>query len=116
MLSCFSRIRLFATLWTVAHQALLSIGFSRQESWRGCPALLQGIFLTQGSNLCLLCLLIWQVDSKLPLLATKKDWDKTDVQIEIKGWRSSWKGPESGKAWSQIWQVEFENPMSPLCS
>ena len=33
------------------------MGFSRQENWRGCHALLQGIFLTQGSNLCLLCLL-----------------------------------------------------------
>ena len=32
----------------------------------GCCALLQGIFLTQGSNLCLLCLLDWQVGS-LPL-------------------------------------------------
>ena len=32
----------------------------------GCHALLQGIFLTQGSNLCLLRLLHWQVDS-LPL-------------------------------------------------
>ena len=32
----------------------------------GCHTLLQGIFLTQGSNLCLLCLLHWQVDS-LPL-------------------------------------------------
>ena len=32
----------------------------------GCRALLQGIFLTQGSNPSLLCLLHWQVDS-LPL-------------------------------------------------
>ena len=29
----------------------------------GCHALLQGIFLTQGSHLCLFCLLHWQVDS-----------------------------------------------------
>ena len=28
-----------------------------------CHALLQGIFLTQGSNLCLLCLLHWQAGS-----------------------------------------------------
>ena len=28
-----SRVRLFATPWTVAHQALLSMGFSRQEHW-----------------------------------------------------------------------------------
>ena len=32
----------------------------------GCHVLLQGIFLTQGSNLCLLCLLNWQAGS-LPL-------------------------------------------------
>ena len=32
-----SRVRLFATLWTVAHQAPPSIGFSRQEYWGGLP-------------------------------------------------------------------------------
>ena len=36
-LSCFSLVRLFATLWTVAHQASLSMGFSRQEYWSGLP-------------------------------------------------------------------------------
>ena len=37
-LSCFSHVRLFATLWTVAHQAPLSMGFfSRQEFWSGLP-------------------------------------------------------------------------------
>jgi len=30
-----SHVRLFATPWTVAHQALLFMGFSRQEYWRG---------------------------------------------------------------------------------
>ena len=39
-----SRVRLFATPWTVAHQAPLSIGFSRQQYWSGVHALLQGIF------------------------------------------------------------------------
>ena len=37
MLSHFSPVWLFATLWTVAHQALLSMGFSRQEYWSGFP-------------------------------------------------------------------------------
>ena len=39
MLSCFSRVQLFVTLWTVACQAPLSMGFSRQEYWSGlsCP-------------------------------------------------------------------------------
>ena len=37
MLSRFSRVQLFATPWTVAHQAPLSTGFSRQEYWSGLP-------------------------------------------------------------------------------
>ena len=35
MLSCFSHVQLFATLWTVAHQTPLSTGFSKQEYWNG---------------------------------------------------------------------------------
>ena len=37
MLSRFSHVRHFATLWTVACQAPLSMGFSMQEYWRGLP-------------------------------------------------------------------------------
>ena len=37
MLSQFSRVRLFATLWTIACQAALSVGFSRLEYWTGLP-------------------------------------------------------------------------------
>ena len=37
VLSRFSRVRLFATLWTVASQASLSMGFSRPEYWSGLP-------------------------------------------------------------------------------
>ena len=39
MFSCFSCVWLFATPWTVAHQAPLSMGFSRQEYWSEllCP-------------------------------------------------------------------------------
>ena len=54
------RARLFATPWTVAHQASLSMGFSRQEYWSELPFLLQGIFPTQGSNLDLFRLLLWK--------------------------------------------------------
>ena len=32
-----SHVRLFATPWTVAYQAPLSMGFSRQEYWSGLP-------------------------------------------------------------------------------
>ena len=37
MLSHFSYVRLFDTLWAVVHQAPLSMGFSRQEHWSGLP-------------------------------------------------------------------------------
>ena len=37
MLSHFSRVQLCVTLWTAAHQAPLSMGFSRQEYWSGLP-------------------------------------------------------------------------------
>ena len=37
MLSRLSHVQLFATLWTVACQAPLSKGFSRQEYWSGLP-------------------------------------------------------------------------------
>ena len=113
----FSHVQLFVTPWTVACQALLSMGilqarilewivmpssrgssqardrtnvaggfFTRAEipafpggPWDslgqntgvGCHALLQGIFPIQGSNLCLLCLLHWQVGS-LPLVPPGK--------------------------------------------
>ena len=46
-----SRVRLFATAWTVACQAPLSMEFSGKSTGVGCHFLLQGIFPTQGLNL-----------------------------------------------------------------
>ena len=70
VLSHFSHVLLFVTPWTeepggltVARQAPRSMGFSRPEYGVGCHFLLQGIFLTQGSNLSLSYLLHWHVDS-----------------------------------------------------
>ena len=37
LLSRFSRVRLCGTPWTAAHQAPLSMGFSRREYWSGVP-------------------------------------------------------------------------------
>ena len=37
VLSCFGCVCFFATVWTVAHQAPLSMGFSRQEYWSELP-------------------------------------------------------------------------------
>ena len=43
-----SRVQLFVTLWTVALQAPLSIGFSRQEYWGGLPCPPPGDLLDPG--------------------------------------------------------------------
>ena len=40
--NCFSHVQFFASLWTVAHQAPLSMGFSREEYWSGLPCPLPG--------------------------------------------------------------------------
>ena len=37
VLSHFSHVRLFVVLWTIAYQASLFMGFSRQEYWSGLP-------------------------------------------------------------------------------
>ena len=50
LLSRFSRVRLFATLCTVAHQVLRPWDSPGKSTGVGCHFLLQGIFPTQGSN------------------------------------------------------------------
>ena len=45
---CFSHVWLFATLWTVAGQAPLSMGFSKQEYWSGLPCPPPGNLLHPG--------------------------------------------------------------------
>ena len=59
VLSCsVTSNRLSETLWTVAHQATLSMGLrSGKNIGIGCHFLLQGIYPTQGLNPCLLCCL-----------------------------------------------------------
>ena len=42
VLSHYSHVQLFVTPWTVAHQAPLTMGFSRQEYWSGLPCPLPG--------------------------------------------------------------------------
>ena len=48
MLSRFSRVWLFETLRTVAHQSPLSVGFSKQEHWSGLPFPPPGDLLNPG--------------------------------------------------------------------
>ena len=62
LFSCWVMFGLSVTLWTIAHQAPLSVGFFRREckSWLPFPS--PEDLLTQGSNLHLLH---WQADSLL---------------------------------------------------
>ena len=71
LFDCFSHVLLFATLWTVAHWAPLSMDCPGKTTGVGCHAFLEGIFLTQGLNPCLLHLLHWQAGS-LPLVPPGK--------------------------------------------
>ena len=48
MQSHFIHVQLSATVWTLAHQACLSMGFSRQEYWSGFPCPPQGDLLNPG--------------------------------------------------------------------
>ena len=63
VLNHFSCVRLFVTLWTVAHQAPLFMDSPGKNIEVVCHALLQGIFPAQGLNLHLLHLLHWQASS-----------------------------------------------------
>ena len=46
VLSCFSHVWLFATPWTISHQAPLTMGFSWEEYWSGLVA----ISFSRGSS------------------------------------------------------------------
>ena len=61
-----SHVRFFATQWTVAYQAPLYMGFSRQEYWSGLSFPPPGDLPNSGIELHILSLLYWQADS-LPL-------------------------------------------------
>ena len=51
MLSHFSHVQLLGAPWTVACQAPLSVGFSRQEYWRGLPCPSPGDLPDSGTEL-----------------------------------------------------------------
>ena len=65
LLSCFSGVQLFVTLWTVAVQAPPSMELSRQEYWSGLPFSPPGDLPDPGMELASLSLLHWQAGSVL---------------------------------------------------
>ena len=105
MLSRFSRVRLFATLWTVARQAPLSRGFSRQDYWSGlsCPS--PGDLPDPGVEPSLLGPLHWQAGSlALQPPGKPRVWGAFGVIIYKVGpprakWRETCSRPQVLRSW-----------------
>ena len=66
VLSCFSHIQLFVTLWAVAYHAPLSMGYFRKEYWSGSLCPLSGDLPDPGFKLPSFSLLRCQ-EGSLPL-------------------------------------------------
>ena len=102
MLHRFTRVQLFVTLWTVACQAPLSVGFSRQEYWSGLPCPLPGDLPNPG---------IEPASLMSPALTgefftTSATWEAPSIilsplyshvgdQVKMKKWRPGWTLPRS---------------------
>ena len=71
VLSCFSCVQLFVTLWTVACHVFLSMGFFRQQYWSGLSCPPPGDLPNPGIKPASLCLLHWQA-GYLPLMPPEK--------------------------------------------
>ena len=84
VLSCSSHVQLLATPWTVAHRLLCPWDHTGKSTGVDCRALLQGIFLTQGWNLCLLRLLHWQAGS-FPLAPPEKPPTLLTKDLPVRG-------------------------------
>ena len=78
-----SRVRLFATPWTAAHQASLSMGFSRQEHWSGA------ISGEESACQCRTCRR-HRFSSWVDEISWRRKWQSTSVFLPGKshGWRS----------------------------
>ena len=89
------------TLWIVAHQAPLSVGFSRQEYWSGLPCLPPGDLPDPGIEPESGILLHWQAGS-LPLAPPGKPYGIRNHVINISAvigghWDVKWGVSPSGK-------------------
>ena len=95
VLSCFSCVWLCETPWTVARQAALSMGFSRQEYWSGLPFPSPGDLPNPG---------IEAASHKSPALAggfftTSPTWDTAVLLVRPLG--------QSWVTWYMEWQRDL---------
>ena len=107
----FSHVWCFATPWTTACQAPLSLEFSSKNTGVGCHPLLQGIFPTQGLNPGLLyCRQIFyhlshqevqnQTSTQLNRTQAKKSWDNVLEWVGLL--LRDWEGTGYSR-WRELW-------------
>ena len=79
-----------------------SMGFSRQAYWSGCHPLLQGIFLTQGSNLGLSHLrqILYRLRHQ------GNPWKSEKARTLAKNWAEMPWGPPLQEPWGPLAKVE----------
>ena len=83
VLTCFSRVQLFATPWTVVHQAPLSMGFSKQEYWSRLPFPSPGDLPDAGIEPRSLMFPVLQADSLPVELSWKRFLDSRSSQFQL---------------------------------
>ena len=114
MLSHFISVQLFATLWTVAHQAPLSMVFSGQEYWSGLPCPPPGDLPNPGIKLASPGSLALQVDS-LPLSHQGSPIKGLLFEIILSGPRSFLQVPCQNHSLQRCSRTSHPSP-GPLCS
>ena len=100
-----SRVRLFATLWTIANQSSLSMGFSRQEYWSGLPFPSPGDLPDPGIEPRSPTLRADALPSEPPGKPTNKDlqystWNSAQCHVE------AWMGGEFLREWIHVCMTE----------
>ena len=91
VLSCFSHVWLFATPWTIVHQAPLSRGFSRQECWSGLPFPPPGDLPNLGIELTSLMSLILAGGFFTPSTTWEAPVCCKEIPDLVSCWQSKWR-------------------------
>ena len=110
----FQSCRLFAILWTIAHQPPLSMGFSRQEYWSGLPCPPPGDLSDPENWTCIFCIscIGRQVLYHHHHLGSP-DWYLQSIKSfpTISDWYLSKEG-NSIFLWVLYWQLRWENMLA----
>jgi len=103
-LSCFSCVWLFATLWPIAHQPPLSMGFSSQEYWSGLPCPPPGYLSHPRTEV-----------ASLHCRWILYHWVTREAQHGNRSWHKLLQAPRRGGGWQRnlIKQMLFSQILAP---